>query len=102
MPKSKQRAFALSAAYIEWLHDEVVPHLWPGKDPIGHSEYRSQPLLDSAANRPFQTAFGHEIFADAFSKAAALFHALISDHPFNNGNKRAAVLALDHFLLANG
>jgi len=35
-------------------------------------------------------------------KAAALFHSLIANHPFHNGNKRCAVIAFDHFLLANG
>lgn len=35
-------------------------------------------------------------------KAAALFHSLISNHPFHNGNKRTAVLAMDAFLMGNG
>ena len=35
-------------------------------------------------------------------KAAALFHSLISNHPFHDGNKRTAVLAFGVFLLANG
>lgn len=35
-------------------------------------------------------------------KAAALFHALVSNHCFQNGNKRTAVIALDFFLIANG
>jgi len=35
-------------------------------------------------------------------KAAALFHSLIANHPFHNGNKRTAVLAFDIFLAANG
>lgn len=35
-------------------------------------------------------------------KGAALFHSLIANHPFHNGNKRTAVLAVDIFLVANG
>lgn len=31
-----------------------------------------------------------------------MFHSLIADHPFGDGNKRTAVTALHHFLLANG
>jgi prophage maintenance system killer protein len=34
-------------------------------------------------------------------KAAALFHSINANHPFMNGNKRTAVIALDHFLIAN-
>jgi death-on-curing family protein len=84
------------------LHDEVVSQVWPGKDPITPGEYRASHLLESAAGRPFQTAFGRELFPGMFHKAGALFHSLISNHPFHNGNKRTAVLAPDHFLLANG
>jgi len=84
------------------LHDDVVSYVWPGKDPILPGEYRASHLLESAAGRPFQTAFGQELFPDVLEKAAALFHSLIANHPFYNGNKRTAVLALDHFLLASG
>jgi len=35
-------------------------------------------------------------------KGVALFHSLVANHAFIDGNKRTAVTALDHFLLANG
>lgn len=35
-------------------------------------------------------------------QGAALFHSLIANHPFENGNKRTAVLAQDLFFIANG
>jgi len=59
-------------------------------------------LLASALGRPFQTAFGKDAYPTIQEKAAALFHSLIANHPFFDGNKRTAVLALVHFLLANG
>ena len=54
-------------------------------------------LLATCA-RPFQTAFGHELFPDDFAKAGALFHGLVRNHPFVDGNKRSAVLATVLFL----
>jgi len=42
------------------------------------------------------------MYPSLIEKAAALFHSLIANHPFHNGNKRCAVIAFDHFLLANG
>ncbi len=51
--------------------------------------------------RPFQTGFGDEFYKGIFEKGAALFHSLIANHPFQNGNKRTAILALDSFLTAN-
>lgn len=84
------------------IHDVLVSAFWPGQDAVGPNEYRDVGLVGSAAARPFQTAFGQELHEGLFDKAAALFHSLIANHPFHNGNKRTAVIALDHFLLANG
>jgi len=58
--------------------------------------------VESAANRPFQSAFGEDAYPTTIEKGAALFHSLIANHCFHNGNKRTAVLALDAFLAANG
>ncbi len=92
----------LGAAYVEYIHDELVSKLWPGSDPVIAGEYRSKDLLESATGRPFHSAFGEDAYPTVIEKAVALFHSLIANHPFHNGNKRTAVLALDHFLLANG
>ena len=83
------------------VHDELVSRLFPGVEPVSREEFRDRPLLESAAARPFQTAGGIEIYGAIDKKAAALFHSLIANHPFHNGNKRTAIVALDHFLLAN-
>jgi death-on-curing protein len=52
-------------------------------------------------NRPFQSAFGRAAYPTTVEKAAALFHSLVTNHPFENGNKRTAVIAADVFLAAN-
>ncbi len=72
---------------------------FPGTEPVGTG--RDAALIDSAARRPFQSAFGQEGFPTLAEKAAALFHALIADRPFQNGCKRTAVIAVDLFLAAN-
>jgi death-on-curing family protein len=100
--KSSRSAFPLSADFIEYLHDAVVSVVWPQTDPISPGEYRDRRLVESAANRPFQSAFGEDAYPNMIEKAAALFHSLIANHCFHNGNKRTAVLALDAFLAANG
>jgi len=43
-----------------------------------------------------------ELYPDVFSKAAILFYLLIKNHPFVDGNKRTAFLALMRFLNING
>jgi len=92
----------LGSRYIELIHDELVSIVWPGTDPIQADEYRDRGLIESAAARPFQCAFGVEIFPSIAEKGSALFHSLISNHPFHNGNKRTAVVALDIFFTGNG
>jgi death on curing protein len=39
-------------------------------------------LLESAVLRPQQTAFGADAYQDVHSKAAALLHSLVNNHPF--------------------
>jgi len=83
------------------LHDEGVALFWPGIEPVGRNDCISLGLLDSSVTLPFQAGYGVEFYPTIYDKAACLFHSLIANHPFNNGNKRTGVLALDQFLLAN-
>lgn len=59
-------------------------------------------LLDSAINRPQQSAFGEDAYPTIFTKAAALFESLAQNHAFHNANKRTAFSALYYFLRYNG
>lgn len=58
--------------------------------------------LNSCVQTPQQTMFGQELYSDLVSKAAIFFMLLVKNHPFENGNKRTAVLALLEFLERNG
>jgi death-on-curing protein len=71
-------------------------------EPVDPTGYRDQALLESAVNRPFCTYGGVDLYPTVEEKAAALFHSIISNHSFINGNKRTALMALDLFLAANG
>jgi death-on-curing family protein len=74
---------------------------WPGVPQSISAVRRDQALLESAAARPFQTAFLQEVHRGLLAKGAALFHSLITNHPFEDGNKRTAVTSLQLFLVAN-
>ena len=45
---------------------------------------------------------GEDLYPDLASKAAALSHSLIQNHPFVDGNKRIGHAAMEVFLLLNG
>jgi len=59
-------------------------------------------LLESAALRPQQTVLGGDAYTDIHTKAAALMHSLIRNHPFVDGNKRTGVLSARLFYNLNG
>jgi death-on-curing protein len=59
-------------------------------------------LVESAVLRPQQSVMGQDAYSDLHSKAAALFHSLINNHAFVDGNKRTAVLAVIVFYNLNG
>lgn len=58
--------------------------------------------LEAAAATPLASMFGEEIHATLTEKAAALCQAIVRAHPFSDGNKRVALVALDIFLASNG
>lgn len=58
--------------------------------------------LQSALASPRQSMFGEEFFPTLWDKAAALLTALIRNHPFYDGNKRIAFVAVSEFLRRNG
>jgi death-on-curing protein len=58
--------------------------------------------LESALAQPRATFGGTDLHATVVQKAAALGFSLTLNHPFVDGNKRAAHAAMEVFLLLNG
>ena len=66
----------------------------------GSAGLRDDGLLDSALARPLNlVAYGESDFADL---AASYAFGLAKNHPFVDGNKRAAILSAGLFLALNG
>jgi death-on-curing family protein len=92
----------LERAFIEYIHDVLVGLWMPYDEHVDPSDFKDINLLESSVGRPFQTFGGEDLFPTITGKAAALFHALVCNHCFKNGNKRTAVIALDFFFMMNG
>lgn len=58
-------------------------------------------LLGAAAARPQASAFGEDAYPDVWTKAAALLHSVVNNHPLVDGNKRLGWLAAAVFLELN-
>jgi death-on-curing protein len=73
-----------------------------GLEPEQIAELPNIGLADSALATP-RAGFGdYEAYPTLIEKAAVLVERLARNHPLPDGNKRAAFLALDRFLAANG
>lgn len=66
------------------------------------SRLRDVDLLEAAVQRPTSSAFGEDAYPTIIDKGAALFHSLVRNHAFVDGNKRTATIALVVFLRKNG
>ena len=82
--------------------DILLLHEFSARDYGGAKEIRDRTLLLSAIARPFQTFDGHELYPTIFEKAAALGESIIINHPFMDGNKRTAFLAMLSLLNEHG
>lgn len=58
--------------------------------------------LDMAVNQPQQEVFGEALYPTIHDKAAILAINLAKRHPFQNGNKRTALVAMLTFFMMNG
>jgi death-on-curing protein len=58
--------------------------------------------LESALARPQMTFGGEDLYPELADKAAALWHSLVMNHPFIDGNKRSGAMAAEFFLGLNG
>ena len=92
----------LTVDEITTLHDALVADFARSRDPIDPPGVRDDNLIASAVFRP-QTGIGEVLkYPTVDTSAAALLCALIHDHPFYNGNKRTALVAMLVFLDENG
>lgn len=62
---------------------------------------RDAGLVESAVARPQTSVFGEDAYPDLWTKAAALLHSLVNNHPFVDGNKRIGWIVSITFLLQN-
>ncbi len=85
----------LDRAIILAVHEEQLAQHGGG---VG---LRDEGLLESALARPIDLA-AYDSAADAAALAAAYAFGIAKNHPFIDGNKRTAFVAMELFLMDNG
>jgi death-on-curing protein len=86
----------LSLIEVLELHEAVIASSG------GAGGLRDIGALESAISQPRLTFDQADLYPDIVSKAAALCHSLVMNHPFVDGNKRVGHAAMEVFLILNG
>ncbi len=94
MPPANDPWVWLDPAVLHAVHEEQLA------EHGGGAGVRDAGLLESALARPLQLA--HYGDPDVEALAAAYGYGLAKNHPFIDGNKRTAFVAVELFLLLNG
>jgi death on curing protein len=84
------------------VEDVLILHALAIEDQGGDASLRDRPLLESAIATPAQQFSGAYLHEDVPAMAAAYAFHICMNHPFVDGNKRAAVAAMIAFLSDNG
>ena len=77
------------------IHDSMIENYG------GSHGLISLEAIQSAIARPQSSFGGEDLYSDIFQKTAALFHSLIFNHGFVDGNKRTAMASASRFLSIN-
>ena len=77
------------------IHDDMIERYG------GSYGIRDLGLIQSALARPQASFGGEDLYPTVLDKAAALFHSLIFNHAFMDGNKRTSMTATARFLYIN-
>ena len=78
------------------IHDSMIEEYG------GSFGIRDVGLIQSAISRPQASFDGENLYPSIFDKAAALFHSLMFNHAFVDGNKRTTISTTARFLALNG
>ena len=96
MSVTPENCFHLTAAIVREIHAEAIAR-FGGSDGV-----RDMALLESAVAAPQAGYGGQSVYANVAEIAAANLFYLCRNHPFIDGNKRAALGACLVFLRLNG
>lgn len=91
----------LTIIEIEYTAFRLAEKLMTWDEPIPSFGSRFPNILESCLNQPFVRFSKKDLYRGLVGKASILFYLMIKNHPFQNGNKRIAVMSLLYFLSKN-
>ncbi|MDD5621499.1 MAG: type II toxin-antitoxin system death-on-curing family toxin [Candidatus Pacebacteria bacterium] len=95
------RPKSITIAEIEYTAFRLAEKFMTWDEPIPDFGSRFPNLLESCINQPFVRFDRKDLYRGLIGKASILFYLMIKNHPFQNGNKRIAIMTLLYFLYKN-
>ena len=86
---------------IRFVAHELACKLMDYGEPIPDFYTRYPDALERSLGSLGQTYNKKDLYPTLLDKSAILFYLMIKNHPFQNGNKRIAVMSLLYFLMQN-
>lgn len=101
---NREKIYTLTTDCILHLHDLLSKnyHLIDKMDPVEPPGVKNINSLESAVFRQHTGSGDWYKYETVFKNCATLVFAIINNHPFHNGNKRVAFLAMIKHLYENG
>ena len=91
----------LTIAEVEYVAFKLAQKLMTWNEPIPDFGSRFPNILESCLGAPFGSFDKKDLYRGIVQKGSILLYLLIKNHPFQNGNKRIAVMCLLYFLHKN-
>ena len=92
----------ITVGEIEYVAFSLAQKLMTWDEPIPDFGTRFPNILESCIDTPFSSFHRKDLYRGLIGKCSVLFYLIIKNHPFQNGNKRIAVMSLLYFLHKNG
>ena len=96
------RPKSLSVVEIEFIAFSLAEKFMTWNEPIPNFGSRFPNILESCLSQPFIQFNKKDLYRGLVGKASIMFYLMIKNHPFQNGNKRIAIMSLLYFLQKNG
>lgn len=96
------RPKSITIAEVEYTAFRLAEKFMTWDEPIPNFGSRFPNILESCLNQPFVRFSKKDLYRGLVGKASILFYLMIKNHPFQNGNKRIAIMSLFYFLYKNG
>ena len=91
----------ITMAHVEHISFRLTKEMLNFNEPIPDFTTRFPNALESCLAVPFQRFGGKSLYRGLLGKASILFYLMVKNHPFQNGNKRIAMVTLFVFLYFN-